>query len=104
MKITMTAYVYDFALSQLKRGEITNEALAPHLRLTTSKLSESHIKVGEVEIDFEVLPEDQIVEGMIVALRAQAATIRAEATAKCTAIEGKVQQLLSIENNPSKGN
>lgn len=102
MKITMTAYVYDHTLSRLKRGEITNEALAPYLHLMSGDPGQFGVKVGEVEIDFEVLPEDQIVDGMIVKLRAQAAAIRAEATARCTEIEGKVQQLLSIENKPKE--
>ena len=63
-------------------------------------LSQGYTQVGTAEITVELLDRDALVESKIVALRAESATIRAEATAKCTRIEGQIQQLLCIENSP----
>jgi hypothetical protein len=54
--------------------------------------------VGEAEIEIELLPPDQIVGNMVLALRSKAAEIRSEATAKVTALESRAQQLLALEN------
>lgn len=103
MILKLNAYITDYALRTLSRDDLTAEKLAHHIILSQFDMTEyGNVKVGEVEVDFEVLPEDQIVGNAIIALRAKAAGIRAKATAEATAIEGRVQQLLSIENKLTK--
>lgn len=53
---------------------------------------------GEATIAVTLFSQEEVVKNAIVALNAEAAEIRAAATKKCTEIEGKIQQLLAIEN------
>lgn len=54
--------------------------------------------VGTATITIALMDRDTLVSNKIDAMRNEAAGIRAEATKKCTEIEGKIQQLLCIEN------
>lgn len=56
---------------------------------------------GTAKIIVNISDMGTIVDNKVSALRAQAANIRAEATEKCTRIDGLIQQLLCIENNPT---
>lgn len=101
MKINLKICIYASVLGHFERGELTVEKLAPYLNFTP-RPNPSEVVIGEVEVDVEVLPEDEIVGNTVIVLRAQAASIRAEAADKARAIEGRVQQLLSIENKLTK--
>lgn len=101
MKITLKICIYTHVLALFKRGDLTIEKLAPYLHYQT-RVSEHDVVIGEVEVDIDLVPEDEIVGAAVIALRAQAKAIRAKAADEARAIEGKVQQLLSIENNPTK--
>lgn len=57
--------------------------------------------VGDATITVDILETRALVDNKVAALREQAASIRAEATAKVTKIEGQIQQLLCIENSPA---
>lgn len=57
--------------------------------------------VGEATITVELVDKDTLINNKVEALRAEAVTIRAEATMKCTRIEEKINQLLCLENNPT---
>lgn len=57
--------------------------------------------IGNAEVTVELVDKNTLIDNKVSALRAEAANIRAEAAAKVTRIEGKIQQLLCIENNPS---
>lgn len=57
--------------------------------------------VGEAVVTVEIPDVRELVDNKIVALREEAASIRAEATAKCTAIDSMIQNLLAIEYTPS---
>jgi hypothetical protein len=61
-------------------------------------IKEGYTQVGTAEITVELFDQNELVSNKIDALRNQAASIRAEATAKCTRIEGQIQELLCIEN------
>lgn len=54
--------------------------------------------VGTATISVTLIDRDKLVANKIDALRNEASSIRAEATAKCTKIEGQIQQLLCLEN------
>lgn len=58
-------------------------------------------RVGMAAITVDLVDERQLVDNKIASLREQAATLRADATAKVTRIEGQIQQLLAIENSPA---
>lgn len=55
--------------------------------------------VGTATITVELVDDRVMIDNKIDSLREQAASIRAEATAKCTKIESQIQQLLCIENS-----
>lgn len=57
--------------------------------------------VGEATITFTPISADELVGNKVAALRAEAANIRAEATAKCTRIEDQINQLLCLEFTPA---
>lgn len=101
MKINLKVCIYASVLGHFKRGDLTVEKLAPYLNYTT-RPNPSEVVIGEVEVEVEAVPEDEIVGNTVIVLRAQAKAIRAEAADKARAIEGQVQQLLSIENKPTK--
>jgi hypothetical protein len=100
MKTTLTlhAYISDFTLKYLKPEELETEKVLDQLYFTRYPDLPGVVYVGQAEIEVEIFPRDQIVAGAVVMLRNQQAALRAEATAKCTALEGQVQQLLCIEN------
>lgn len=58
--------------------------------------------VGKAVVTVELVDSDELLGNKIDALKAEAASIRAEATMKCTQIEDKINQLLCLENNPTK--
>lgn len=51
---------------------------------------------GDAEITVAIVDEKSLVENKVAALREEAKTIRAEATAKVTKIESQIQNLLAI--------
>ena len=53
--------------------------------------------VGEARITVTLLDERTIVQGQVDVLRAEQAKVRADATAKATELERKIQQLLAID-------
>lgn len=59
--------------------------------------SDGDTLVGTATVTLTLHDDRLIVENKVAALRAEATNIRAEATAKCTRIEGQIQQLLCIE-------
>ena len=57
--------------------------------------------IGQATVTVEVPDMRDLVNNKVASLREQAVAIRAEATAKCTEIEGQIQNLLAIEYAPS---
>lgn len=57
---------------------------------------------GDATVTLNLIGERDLIDSKVVSLREQAASIRAEATAKVTRIEGQIQQLLCIENSPAQ--
>ena len=57
--------------------------------------------VGTATIEVDFVSVDQMVDNKVAALRQEAISVRAEATARCTQIEGQINQLLAIENSPA---
>ena len=55
--------------------------------------------VGDAEVHIEFVNEKTLLDNKVAALRSEAKTIRAEATARVTRIESQIQQLLCIENS-----
>lgn len=55
--------------------------------------------VGMATITFTPLGQDALISNKIDALRNEAVTIRADATAKVTRIESQIQNLLCLEND-----
>lgn len=83
-------------LEQLGKPEV-----AAQLYYSPETLGDGYTFAGDAVTTLELLDERALVDNKVMALREQAAGIRAEATAKVTRIESQIQQLLSIENSPS---
>jgi hypothetical protein len=100
MKVQLFAYLTDLDLKLVKLQDLADVSkITPHLHYCNyDPTTFGHVIVGTAEIDVELLPPDQIVGNAVLALRAQAAEIRAKATREVMELEGKVQQLLAIEN------
>lgn len=61
-------------------------------------------QVGTVPLgEMTIFSRDKMIEAAVESLKAQAATIRADASAKCTKIEGKINQLLALEMSAPVG-
>jgi uncharacterized protein YqgV (UPF0045/DUF77 family) len=56
--------------------------------------------IANATVTIDIPDERTLVENKVEALREQAASIRAQATAKCTQIEGQIQNLLAITYDP----
>lgn len=104
MKVQLFAYLTEFDLKIVNLQTLADvEKVAPHLHYCNYNPTKfGHVVVGTAEIDVELLPPDQIIDNAVLALRSKAAEIRARATAECTVLEGKAQQLLAIENGGTK--
>lgn len=100
MKVTLNAYLSGYALGYLKPEDLKDIGkVLPQLSFSQHDLSTvGHTLVGHAEVDVDLLPPDQIVGNMVLSLRAKAKDIRAKASAEATALEGRVQQLLALEN------
>lgn len=100
MKVTIYATLSETSLSYIDLKDLADIGkIANHLSIFTSDMSKhGYVVVGTTEVDIDLLPPDQIIGNAVLALRAKAAEIRAEATARVTALESKAQQLLAIEN------
>ena len=59
-------------------------------------------QVGTATVTADIFPVKDMIDNKIAALRQLAANTQADATAKCTEIEGQIQQLLAIENKPTE--
>lgn len=98
--IKVFAAIPEHQLSQLSQRDLHNpEKVGRALSFTQFDMtSMGYTNLGAVEIEVELPPPEQIVEKVVVMLRSKASKVRADATAEVTEIEGKINQLLAIEN------
>lgn len=104
--VKLHAYLPEWQLAYLSREDMKDpKKLVKALSFTTHEgILEGSALAGSVEVEVTLLPEDQIINNMVIGLRAKASGIRAKATEEATQIEGKINQLLAIENKPSGPN
>ena len=79
----------------------TNEGAATLQYSRIDLSSAGYTLAGKATVTVTIFDQRTLVENTIESLRSQSANIRAEATAKCTQIEGQIQQLLAIECSPA---
>lgn len=60
-----------------------------------------YISMGRCEIEFEVVSTNEIVNNAVQALKEKQKKLRADAAMECTKLDGEIQKLLAIENNPT---
>jgi hypothetical protein len=92
------AYISDlkyFDMKKLKEGDISQVTFSTHENMTNVGWT----RLGELDVSFDVVSDNEIVKNAVEALRAKQAAIRAEATNECTKIDSLVNQLLCIENS-----
>jgi hypothetical protein len=107
MKVTTTMSAYLSPFVTLTPQELQTPAGASQMTYAVGKskywAEQGYTYVGEAEVAVEVPDIRELVESKVEALREQATAIRAEATAKCTVIDGQIQNLLAIEYTPAAG-
>lgn len=99
MKITFETKAWISEYNSATPDELQTSKGAASLYYSPSGLGDSGTFAGNAVITLDLLDHRTLVDNKIEALREQAAGIRAEATQKCTRIEGQIQQLLCIENS-----
>jgi len=73
-----------------------------HLQYTNIDMTDQGwTDVGEATVTVDFVSHNDLIKNKVEALRAEAANIRAEATAKCTRIEDQINQLLCLEFTPA---
>lgn len=70
---------------------------------TSDMVSVGWTLAGEAEITLYFVGERDLIDNKVAALKEEAKNIRAEATAKCTKIEGQIQELLAISYDAPDG-
>lgn len=96
---TLIAYIPGHALAYTKPEDLLGPDAFKHLSFSAHDLkSMGYVKVGIATVTLELEGEHVIVQNAIEALRAQQAEIRAKATAECTALDTKINNLLALEN------
>lgn len=103
--VTLTALLRVSALDYVDPADLADPEKHRHLTFmagdTTYFEKNGYILMGTATATFNLVDGRAVVDGAVTALQQEAAAIRAEATAKCTAIEGKINQLLAIEMDPA---
>ncbi|MFM9434553.1 hypothetical protein ACFDR9_001612 [Janthinobacterium sp. CG_23.3] len=104
MKITFTtkAWLSEFSIDTPEQLRTLKGAAGLHY--APEMFGAGWTLVGTAEVTLDLLGERALVDAKIATLHEQAKSIRAEATAKCTQIEGRIQQLLAIENSAPAAN
>lgn len=81
----------------LHRG--TQAEILSRISFLVSDMSEyGYSVVGSAEVVVTLMQEGEMIDAKVEALRAEASKVQAEATAKVTGIQRKIQQLLAITN------
>ena len=102
MKITTEAMAFLSNDSTTTLADLRTPEGAQRLAFFTCDMSKyGYLFVGKAQITVEFPNEKELIENAVASLREQSAHIRAEAFAKCNAIDGQIQQLLAIEYQPS---
>lgn len=95
----VNAYLTDYDLRYLNPEDLNSEKVLDKINISRSDMSsQGWIKVGEAEVDLSLLPTDTVVGNAVKALRVKQEMLRAAATAECTRLEGRIQQLMCLEN------
>lgn len=103
MKITTKRYAFLPKDSTVTPDKLQTEAGVRHLQFFSDRdgwEKYGYTFVGEAEVTVEIPEVRVLVENKVAALREEEATVRAEAVAKCTAIQSQIQNLLAIEFTP----
>jgi hypothetical protein len=99
----ITAYIPGANLSFIRPEDLLGPHAFKHLTFSANDMcSVGWVKVGNATVTVELESENAIVLNAIDALRAEQAAIRAKATADCTALDVKINNLLALENKPTK--
>ncbi len=98
---------YDWQIGHVLRAidqgqhEQAMNSMSTYSPAASSDFSKSNIKVGFATVKVTIADEQTILERTVDALRAEKAKARADAQAKATEIEGKIQKLLAIGHDAS---
>jgi hypothetical protein len=101
MKITFESKAWISSYNSATPDELQTKRGAASLYYSPNLLGGDYTFAGNATITLDLCDSRALVNNKIESLREQAAGIRAEATQKCTRIEGQIQQLLCIENSAS---
>lgn len=101
---TITIPMEVFVIAAAKTEEYDDAFLRKILVFKSESDSEhyksdpSWLHVGSTEVTTTIIEGEELTAERVAGLRAQVKSIRAEAEARATAIEGEIQKLLAIEH------
>lgn len=101
MKVTFETKAWVSEYNHCTPEQLGTPAGAASLYYSRVELRGDYTFAGNATVTLDLCGERELVDNKIASLREQAASVRAEATAKVTKIESQIQQLLAIENKPS---
>lgn len=106
MQITITMHAHIQPSSTLTPQDLQTEQGVRQLAFFSHNdkywAEQGYTYVGPATVTVEVPDMRDLVGNKVAALRQQEVAIRADATAKCTAIQSQIQSLLAIEHAPAK--
>lgn len=108
MKVTTAMHAYIQPHNSINPQDLPTEKGVRSLFFTGNSSGSSdkfwneqgYTYVGQATVTVEVPDMHVLVDNKVEALRQQEVAIRAEAVAKCTAIQAQIQNLLAIEYTP----
>lgn len=98
MKLTLYAYISEWQMEYIKREHLGTEKLFDNVSWSTSKPLRAVAHLGQVDVEIDLIPPDQVLSSVAEMLQQKIVEIRAKATKETTELEGKIQQLLAIEH------
>jgi hypothetical protein len=102
MKVTTTMHAFLSPNSETTPQALQTEKGVRTMSFFSSKefwIKQGYVHIGEATITVDVPPERELVDSKVASLREEISKARADSTAKVTQLEGRIQQLLCIENS-----
>ena len=103
MKVTTTLHAFLSTHSEASPKTLQTEKGVRSLSFFSDKdywIKLGYTYIAEATVTVEIPSERELIDSKVAAMREEIKTVRANATAKVTNLEGQIQQLLCIENSP----
>ena len=97
MKVILYARIPEWQLEYVKREDLGTEDMLRHMAFSTTP-GVPGAQLGQVEVEIDFLPPEQVLASVAEMLKAKIVDIRARATAEVTQVQAKLNDLLALEH------